>query len=127
MARLLAALAWPGAGAAWSAGLRQDAPCACIRRALWRGHPEGRGAADEDLLYLLDHHRALVVEGADKLVPDPEVEQALFHAWNLVKDAQRHILLTGVEPPLGGRSPCLIFDRACRRLRRPPLPRQTIF
>jgi chromosomal replication initiation ATPase DnaA len=54
---------------------------------------------DEDIPYLLDHHRALVVENMDSLLPDPEVEEALFHAWNLVKDATRHILLTGEEPP----------------------------
>lgn len=53
----------------------------------------------EDMPYLLAHHRAVAVEGADRLMPDPVIEEALFHLWNLVKERGRHLVLTGEQPP----------------------------
>lgn len=53
----------------------------------------------EDVPYLLAHHRAVVVEEADRLMPDAAVEEGLFHLWNLVKERGAHLLLTGETPP----------------------------
>ena len=53
----------------------------------------------EDLPYLLAHHGAVVVEEADPLMPDGAVEEALFHQWNLAKERDGHLLLTGETPP----------------------------
>lgn len=53
----------------------------------------------EDVPYILAHHRALLVEDVDRHVPNPDIEEALFHAWNFVKEQGRHIVLTGETPP----------------------------
>lgn len=53
----------------------------------------------EDVPYILRHHRAMVVEDIDRSAPGKAIETALFHAWNLVKEHGRHLVVTGTAPP----------------------------
>lgn len=66
----------------------------------------------EDIPHVLAHHRAVMVEDVDRHVPDPVLEEALFHAWNRVTESGCHLVLTGAAPP--ARWPVALPDLASR-------------
>lgn len=103
------AVAWLDRWPAWPApALTIHGPAGCGKTHLgqvWRARsraPVVAGAALDggaDLPGLMAAERAVVVDEADAVAGRPAREEALFHLYNLARDAGGHLLLLARRPP----------------------------
>jgi len=102
------AVAWLDRWPAWPApALTVWGPPGCGKTHLgqvWRARshaPQVTGAAlgEADLPSLIAAARAVVVDEADQVTGKPAREEALFHLYNLARDAGGHLLLLSRKAP----------------------------
>ncbi len=102
------AVAWLDRWPAWPApALTVWGPPGCGKTHLsqvWRARNHavvvnGAELSQADLLSLMETAHAVVVEEADLAAGNPEQEKALFHLYNLARDAGGHVLLLARKAP----------------------------
>ncbi|NYZ11213.1 DNA replication protein [Azospirillum sp. RWY-5-1] len=102
------AIAWLDAWPAWPApALTLFGPAGCGKTHLahvWRARSHATLVSGEDLDRadlpgLLGNARAVAVDDADRVAGRRAREEALFHLYNLARDAGGHLLLLSGRPP----------------------------
>lgn len=90
------------------AGSGKSHLCSVWRRASGAVDLPGEALKSQEPPSLLGAHRAAVIDGFDTLVADcredaPALERRVLHLYNLLREREGHLLLTGRNPPAGWR------------------------